>query len=104
MSVSPVTDFTVSFIVFFISSVEGGFGVDKCALELVGVPPYFAIISCNLPCCPLVSSRCCCNLDFASCIGDSSVLDCILSIAAFSTDSISFRYSTSLEFIPECVL
>jgi hypothetical protein len=38
------------------SSVEGGFGVDKCALELVGVPPYFDIISCNLPCCPLVSS------------------------------------------------
>jgi hypothetical protein len=88
-------------MVFFISSVAGGFGADKCALESVGVPPYFATISCNLLCGSLVSSRCCCSLAFASCIGVSSILDCILSIAAFSTDRISLKYSASLELIAD---
>jgi hypothetical protein len=73
------------------SSVAGGFGVDKCALESVEFPPYLFIISLNLFCCPPVSSKCCRNLCFASCIGHSSILDCILSIAAFSTDSISLN-------------
>src|SRR5919198_5074564 len=81
----------------------GGTIIGNCPESLVGLAPRFVISCFSLFCCSLVTSKCCWSCCFASSNCISFILNCSLDTAAFSKDSVSFRYCASFSSNVNCL-